>query len=145
MVQSDQVTYTKGKGDLWLWRRAANPSVDLSVVKSDFKRSNLILSVVYMVLHHNFPKTCARCLTWLAAEKAMLCTTIFFFKLWKASPLKLHPNTVKIASHNHKMGNIQRTSYCFSFVKVMLPVDALFDVVHSAMGDSKVPRSRHCT
>ena len=30
--------------------RAANPSLDLSVLKSDFKHSNLILSVVHMVL-----------------------------------------------------------------------------------------------
>ena len=55
----------------------------------------------------------------------------------------MRPNAVKTASHNHKMGNIQRTSYHFSFVNVMLPVDASFDIVHSAMGDIKVPRSRH--
>ena len=30
--------------------RAANPSLDLSVLKSDFKRRNLILSVMHMVL-----------------------------------------------------------------------------------------------
>ena len=39
------------------------------------------------------------------------------------------------------MGNLQRTSYRFSFVDVTLQVDALFDVVHSA----KNWRSRHCT
>ena len=33
--------------------RAATPSLDLRVAKSDFKRSNLILSAVYMVLRHN--------------------------------------------------------------------------------------------
>ena len=54
-------------------RRAANPSVDLSVAKSDFKRSNLILSVAYMVLHQDFLKTC--CLASPAAERVMLCKT----------------------------------------------------------------------
>ena len=39
------------------------------------------------------------------------------------------------------MGNLQRTSYCFSFVDVTLQVDALFDAVHSTMGDRKVPRT----
>ena len=39
------------------------------------------------------------------------------------------------------MGNLQRTSYRFSFVDVTLQVDALFDVVHSA----KNWRSRRCT
>ena len=39
------------------------------------------------------------------------------------------------------MGNLQCTSYHFSFVDVTLRVDALFDVVHSAMGDRKVPRT----
>ena len=37
------------------------------------------------------------------------------------------------------MGNLQRTSYHFSFVDVTLQVDMLFDVIHSAMGDRKVP------
>ena len=53
--------------------------------------------------------------------------------------------TSKMASRAHKMENLQCTSYRFSFVDVTLPVDVLFDVVHSAMGDRKVPRSRHCT
>ena len=39
------------------------------------------------------------------------------------------------------MGNLQGTSYRFSFVDVTLQVDVLFDVVHSAMGDRKVPRT----
>ena len=39
------------------------------------------------------------------------------------------------------MGNLQRTSYHFSFIDVMLQVDALFNVVHSA----KNGRSRRCT
>ena len=39
------------------------------------------------------------------------------------------------------MGNLQRTSYRFSFVDVTLQVDVLFDVVHSTMGDRKVPRT----
>ena len=39
------------------------------------------------------------------------------------------------------MGNLQRTSYRFSFVDVMLQFDELFDVVHSAIGDRKVPRT----
>ena len=37
------------------------------------------------------------------------------------------------------MGHLQHTSYRFSFVDVMFQVDALFDVVQSAMGDRKVP------
>ena len=37
------------------------------------------------------------------------------------------------------MGHLQCTSYHFSFVDVMFRVDALFDVVHSAVGDRKVP------
>ena len=53
--------------------RAVNPSGDLSVAKSDFKRSNLILSVAYMVLHQDFLKTC--CLASPAAERVMLCKT----------------------------------------------------------------------
>ena len=60
--------------------RAANPALDLSVAKSDFKPSNLILSVVYMVLQSNFPETCTRCLAWLAAERALLCTAKKFVK-----------------------------------------------------------------
>ena len=39
------------------------------------------------------------------------------------------------------MGNLLRTSYRFSFIDVMLRVGALFDVVHSTMGDRKVPRT----
>ena len=39
------------------------------------------------------------------------------------------------------MGNLQRTSYRFSFVDVTLRVNALFNVIHSAMGDRKVPRT----
>ena len=39
------------------------------------------------------------------------------------------------------MGNLQRTSYRFSFVDVSFQVDVLFDVVRSAMGDRKVPRT----
>ena len=40
------------------------------------------------------------------------------------------------------MRNLQRTSYRLSFVDVTLQGDALrFDVVHSAMGDRKVPRT----
>ena len=34
---------------------------------------------------------------------------------------------------------LQHTSYRFSFVNVMLRVDVLFDVIHSAMGDREVP------
>ena len=37
------------------------------------------------------------------------------------------------------MGHLQHTSYRFSFVDVMLQADALFKVIHSAMGDRKVP------
>ena len=39
------------------------------------------------------------------------------------------------------MGNLQRTSYRLSFVDETLQADALFDVVHSTMGDRKVPRT----
>ena len=39
------------------------------------------------------------------------------------------------------MGNLQRTSYHFSFVDVTLRVDTLFNVAHSIMGDRKVPRT----
>ena len=39
------------------------------------------------------------------------------------------------------MGNLQHNSYHFSFVDVTLQDDALFNVVHSAMGDRKVPRT----
>ena len=54
--------------------------------------------------------------------------------LWKES--------ARITSHPIKwMGNLQRTSYRFSFVDVTLQVDMLFDVVHS----TKNWRSRHCT
>ena len=43
------------------------------------------------------------------------------------------------------MGNLQCTSYRFSFVDVMFRVDALFDVVHSAMGDRRVPRTEEAS
>ena len=39
------------------------------------------------------------------------------------------------------MGNLQRTSYRLSFADAALQADALFDVVLSAMGDRKVPRT----
>ena len=43
----------------------------------------------------------------------------------------------------HKMGNVQRTSYQyqFSFVAMTLQADALFNIIHSTMGDRKVPRT----
>ena len=41
----------------------------------------------------------------------------------------LHSNYV--TTHKKLMGNLQRTSYRFSFVDVTLQVDALFDIVHS--------------
>ena len=44
----------------------------------------------------------------------------------------------------HKMGNLQRTSYHFSFIDVMLQVHVSLDV-HSTMGNRNVSRSRHCT
>ena len=113
----------------------------LCVCVFNFKHSNLILSVVYMVfLRNSIPW---KRLAWSAAERAMLWTTK---KNWKVSHLEIHPNAVKTASHNpyKLMGNLQHTSYCFSFVDVTLPIDASFDVVHSAMGDRKVSRSRHC-
>ena len=77
-------------------------------------------------------------MSWLAAETAMLCTTKHLRSnyLWKASPLKLCHNPYQLT------GNFQRTSYRFSFVEVMLQDDALFDIVHSAMGDKKVPRTK---
>ena len=43
------------------------------------------------------------------------------------------------------MGNLQRTSYRFSFVDVTFRVDTLFNVVHSAMGDRKVPRTEEAS
>jgi len=47
------------------------------------------------------------------------------------------------------MGNLQRTSYHFSFLDVTLQVDTFFNVVHSAIGNRKVSRtelrSRRCT
>ena len=36
--------------------------------------------------------------------------------LWKASPLKLRPNVVKVLSQTHKMGNLQHTSIVFSLL-----------------------------
>ena len=63
--------------------RAANPSLDLRVAKSDYKHSNLILSAVYMVFRHNLisqkhaPEQLS---TWSAAETVMVCTTKKFVK-----------------------------------------------------------------
>ena len=39
------------------------------------------------------------------------------------------------------MGNLERIFYRFFFVDVTLQGDVLFDVVHSAIGDRKVPRT----
>ena len=62
----------------------------------------------------------------------MLCT---INKFVKRVSLKLCHNPYQLT------GNFQRTSYHFSFVDVTLQDDALFDIVHSAMGDKKVPRT----
>ena len=71
-----------------------------------------------------------RCHDWLQRERYCALQR----NLWKAS--------ARITSHPIKwMGNLQRTSYCFSFVDVTLQVDTLFDVVHS----TKNWRSRRCT
>ena len=102
------------------WKRAANLSLDLSVAKSDFKCSNLILNVVYMVL---------------------LCSSIS----WKHAPEQLSNIWLQKCLTTHKMGNIQCISCCFSFVDVTLPVNALLNVVHFAMGNRKVPRRSRCT
>ena len=45
----------------------------------------------------------------------------------------------------HKMGNLQHISHCFCFVDATLWADMSFDIIHSAMGDRKVPRSRRCS
>ena len=57
--------------------RAANPSLDLSVLKSDFKRRNLILSVMHMVLCKSiFPGKMRQhtSLAWSSAERVMSTT-----------------------------------------------------------------------
>ena len=76
---------------------------------------------------------------------------------WQYTPPPFHPPTKFVSARNyiqmlqrwhlttHKMGNLQCTSYCFSFADVMLPVDVALDVLHSALGDRIVPRSRRCT
>ena len=66
-------------------------------------------------------------------------------EICEVSVLELCPNAVDGISKTHKTGNLQHTFYHFSFVDVTLPVDTLFDVIHSAMGDRKVPRSGRCT
>ena len=43
------------------------------------------------------------------------------------------------------MGNLQRTSYHFSFVDVTFRVDVLFNVIHSTMCDRKVPRTEEAS
>ena len=55
-------------------------------------------------------------MSWLAAQRAMLCTTK---KYWKVSPLELHPNAV---SQPIKINGK-------SFVDVTLRVDVLFDIL----------------
>ena len=115
--------------------RAADPSINLSAAKSDFKGSN-IFSVMYKtnyvppfqakctqtvqrarhqrdVVHHK--KICEkhRCLNYVQ-------------KLWR-----WHLTT-------RKMENLQHTSYQFSFVDAMLWVDMSFNIVHSAMATEKL-------
>ena len=87
-----------------------------------------------MVLLHNLllRKCAPDQMSWSAADRAILCTTKKFVKsvsTWITSqPIIIN-------------GNLQHTSYRFSFVDVTLQVDALFEVVHSA----KNWRSRRCT
>ena len=71
-------------------------------------------------------------MSWSAAERAILCTTKKFVK---SISTRIMSQPIKL------IGNLQRTSYRFSFVDVTLQVDALFEVVHSA----KNWRSRRCT
>ena len=86
-----------------------------------------------VLLRNSLLQKCApEQMSWSAAERAILCTTKKFVKsvsTWiKSQPIIIN-------------GNLQRTSYHFSFVDVTLQVDALFEVVHSA----KNWRSRRCT
>ena len=61
-------------------------------------------------------------MSWLAAEREILCTTKKFVKSVSAWITSQPPKII---------GNLQHTSYRFSFIDVTLQVDALFDVVHS--------------
>ena len=125
--------FTERTDTILNWKRAANPLLDLSVAKSDFKCSNLILNVVYMVL------LCSS-ISWKHAPEQLS-------NIWLQKCLCLNYIQMLWRWHltTHKMGNIQGISCCFSFVDVTLPVNAQLNVVHFAMSNRKVPRSRRCT
>ena len=127
LQEENKETQSVASNTSWI-TRAANPSVELSVAKSDFKRSGLILSIKWSVDSENMCQKSSN-------NK----------KLWK--PLHLNYAQMLWRQHltTHNLGNIQRTSYHFSFVHVTIRVDLSFHIVHSAMGNRKVPRSRRCT
>ena len=95
--------------------RAANPSGDLSVAKSDFNCSNLILSGVYMVLRHNFPKN-------LCQMSSMSDSIEWLCALQKQNIVKsisagiMSKRCEDGVSQPIKMGNFQHTSITFPLV-----------------------------
>ena len=81
---------------------------------------------------------------WLQRER--YCALLYYKEICEKH---LHSNYVQLLWRQclttHKMGNTQCTSYSFSFVDVMLPANTLLDIIHSAMGNIKVPGIQHCT
>lgn len=114
--------------------RAADPSLNLSVAKSDVKHSNNFRVMDKTNLCSSLPgKMHRNCLAWSGAERCCAPQE----NLWKAPLPELCPKAVKTAMGN-KMGNLQHPSYRFSFVDVMLWVDVSFNTVPSATATEKV-------
>ena len=107
--------------------RAANPSLDYRVAKSDFKCNNLILSVVHIVLLCNL-------IFWKHAPEQLSSMIscregdVYYKEICEK---RLCSNYVQMLWRwrltTHKVANLQCTSYCFSFVYVPLPADVSFD------------------
>ena len=117
--------------------RAVNPSGDLSVAKSDFKHSNLILSVVYMVVHCSFPKTCQMS----SMNGCRKSDVVHPKKTVKSVSTRITSKCCEGSISQPINWKIFSVPTClFSFVDVTLQIDRLFNVVHSATGNRKVPR-----
>ena len=65
--------------------------------------------------------------------------------LCKVSSLKLRPNAVCFTTHKNEWEIFSVLPIAFPLLMWRFRVDALFDVVHSAMGDRKVPRTEEAS
>ena len=101
---------------------------------------------MYIYIYHHpsqfaFAETCARTDVMISCKES----DVVHYNLCKVSSLKLRPNAVCFTTHKNEWEIFSVLPIAFPLLMWRFRVDALFDVVHSAMGDRKVPRTEEAS